>query len=62
MDKLTGKGGPNRGQGRKPKPPTTKAQRRLITLPPEIDAKLKNVENASELITKLLTQYFERNP
>jgi hypothetical protein len=46
--------------GRPKKPPEEKRQRRLITLPPDIAAKLDKVENASELITQLLAQYFER--
>lgn len=46
--------------GRPKKPPEEKSQRRLITLPPEIAAKLDKVENASKLITQLLTEHFER--
>lgn len=49
-------GGPDRGQGRKPKP--LKFSKRLISLPPELNAKLKDV-NASQLIQKLLIEYFE---
>jgi hypothetical protein len=46
--------------GRPPKPPEEKRQKRLISLPPEVAAKLDKVENKSELISQLLTQYFER--
>lgn len=53
-------GGPNRGQGRKSKPSDKKFRKRLISLPPETADKLSQVENASELITKLLEKYFER--
>lgn len=44
--------------GRRPK--EQKFRKRLITLPPEVAEKLDRVENASKLITQLLTQYFER--
>jgi len=54
------KGGPNRGQGRKPKPPQEKFVKLRITLPPELAAKLEGA-NRSQLIQRLLTQYFERN-
>jgi len=54
------KGGPNRGQGRKSKPPQEKFVKLRITLPPELAAKLEGA-NRSQLIQRLLTQYFERN-
>lgn len=54
------KGGPNRGQGRKPKPPEQLFRKRRITLPPEIDDKLRGRKDVSKLITQLLREYFER--
>jgi len=52
------RGGPNRGQGRKPKPLETKFKKVMITLPPELLAKLQG--NRSKLIQRLLIEYFER--
>lgn len=54
------KGGPNRGQGRKPKPPNEKYVKFRISLPPQLAAKLEGT-NRSQLIQKLLIEYFERN-
>jgi hypothetical protein len=52
-----GKGGPNRGQGRKPDP--NKRQMISIRLPPEIVEKLKQEEDYTALIEKLLKQHYQ---
>lgn len=48
-------GGPNRGQGRKPKPLETKYRRRLFTLPPELDDRLIDwsIKTGQEISPKL---------
>lgn len=58
-------GGPNRGQGRKSKPPEAKYRHRMISLPPALDDRLikwsiETGREISPLIQTLLTQYFER--
>lgn len=58
-------GGPNRGQGRKPKPPGEKYRKRMISLPPATDDMLKEwaiaVDNdISALINRLVLDFFER--
>lgn len=51
-------GGPNRGQGRKPKPPELLYRKRRITLPPDIDDLLVGRKDVSKLIAELLRQHF----
>lgn len=54
------KGGPNRGQGRHPKPPEQHRKRVMVSLPPELVARLQAHGKKSKLIQKLLIEYFER--
>lgn len=46
--------------GRPKKPPEELFRKRRITLPPEIDDKLRGRKDVSELIAQLLREYFER--
>jgi hypothetical protein len=55
-------GGPNRGQGRKLKPPGEKHKKLIISLPPELATELKNHGQKSKLIQKLLVEYFTKAP
>lgn len=54
------KGGKREGAGRKPKAPSDKAKRILVSLPPELYRLIKEHGKPTELIQKLLTEYFER--
>lgn len=48
-------GGPNRGQGRKPKPPETKYQQYPLKLPPDLIEWLEaNVENQNGFIVEAI--------
>lgn len=55
-------GGPNRGQGRKPKPPEQKFRHRMITLPPSLDDRLiawsiESKQEISPMIAKLISDF-----
>ena len=54
------RGGPNRGQGRKPKPPEIKYKKVIISLPPQLAILLQAHGSKSQLIQRLLKEYFER--
>lgn len=63
--KLTGRGGPGRGQGRKPLPPGEKMEMYMVTLPAEVAEQIRQLGegrsdrdgNLSEGIRKLLEWY-----
>lgn len=58
-------GGPNRGQGRKPKPLSEKYRKRMISLPPTTDDRLikwsiDTDNDISALINRLVIDFFEK--
>lgn len=61
MDKLTGRGGPGRGQGRKKGTGNKGPVRPMISLrlPPEIIEKLRGEKDYTALIEKLLREYYD---
>lgn len=56
MTKLTGRGGPNRNQGRRPKPPDQKHRQFRISLPPEMADWLERQPSKSKVIQGLIAE------
>lgn len=61
MPELTGRGGPGRGQGRKPKPPGKKYRPIGVKLPPDLlDWLAANVDNRNGFIVEAVREKIDR--